>query len=501
MQGQGRIAPVLGIINRGLPSPSDGQSIVALVWEIRTPGFLSVAKEEPPAFPILSQLVQQAVGAHAAGVPHIDFPVGLQRFEKIKAGIGQAEGTGGKFTNAFVQPGIHQVRDCTQEDQSAACLPECTKQGEGSAAQRFATRHDDDIVGHVSDLKRCTALRALLRQQGFGDEIEINQPIKQPFCQGLESFIQLLPKLARLGFRPHMQPVALNRMDDADSYKGAAPCQGGIQPCEMILDIGIFPVPGRLIGNGGWIVPLGFAFHGDPGQMRHPYSDAKSGLPVALVLVAPEVEIPVGHAIKLTEVALTACLAGSGLGLLGGSVFPTVAEHVYAGQLEAPVGAHGFSQHVGLAAEGWFLHHMAGEHDIVGLAPCADLVCEGFCKPFGQMVVIVIPDRGDLSVRELPDHFGQAADQRVAIGFGKGFLQVVRPGEDHVAFITWKCQHLLFGKLRLVGEDGRNSPTEFRLKALGVRFMGHVQKTLYGLGVQGIQIGLIIEPGIVASDD
>ena len=87
-------------------------------------------------------------------------------------------------------------------------------------------------------------------------------------------------------------------MDHAYPNQSLAPNHGGVHTGEMIFHEAIILPPGGLIVDGGGVVPLGFALHGYPAQVRYPDGDAQGSLPVALMLVPPEVKVPAGDTVE-----------------------------------------------------------------------------------------------------------------------------------------------------------------------------------------------------------
>ena len=253
-------------------------------------------------------------------------------------------------------------------------------------------------------------------------------------------------------------------------------------------------MPGRLIADRGGIIALGGAAHGVPAQMRHAHSHAQRRLPVALQLVAAEVEIPVGHAVQLAGHARIAELMHRGGRLLGSGELAVVAQHVDAGQLEAAVGAHGLAQGGGLRFERRLLHHVAGQHDAVFAAPAAHGVRKGGGEALGDVIVIVIARDGDFALGQLPDQLGQLVQQILAIRGLIGLAQVVREGQRHVLLLIGEAQRLLAGELRLVGEYGGHGLAEALAQRFLIALVGRGDKLLDRLGVERIQIRLVVIP-------
>ena len=283
-------------------------------------------------------------------------------------------------------------------------------------------------------------------------------------------------------------------MHNAHMNIARAAGQGGVHARKVVLDVGIFLIPRRLIADRGGIIALGGAAHGVPAQMRHAHGHAQRRLPVTLQLMAAEVEIPVGHAVQLAGHARIAELMHRGGRLLGGGELAMVAQHIDAGQLEAAVGTHGLAQSGGLRFERRLLHHVAGQHDAVFAAPAAHGVREGGGKALGDVIVIVIARDGDPALRQLPDQLGQFVQQILAIRGLIGFAQVVREGQRHVLLFAREAQRLLAGELRLVGEDGGHGLAEALAQRFLIALVGRGDELLDRLGVERIQIRLVVIP-------
>ena len=157
-----------------------------------------------------------------------------------------------------------------------------------------------------------------------------------------------------------MEPIGFHRMNDADFHVGHAARHNGVDTGEVIFDMFIFRIPRGLIADGRGIVTLRFAAHGDPEQMRYAAGHAECCLPVPLELVAAEVEIPVGDAVKLACNAGTSVLMHRTLCLLGRVELAMVAEHIDARERKAAVAAHCVSDADGLRTERWLIEQMSG---------------------------------------------------------------------------------------------------------------------------------------------
>ena len=226
--------------------------------------------------------------------------------------------------------------------------------------------------------------------------------MNQPIGQILELLVQLLPDACGLCCGAEMQPVAFDGMNHTHPDHGFATGHGGGDTGEMVFyQTEILP-PGGLIADGCRIVTLGFALHGNEGQMGHTERCTQCGLPVALELIAAEIVIPAGDAVQLRHHAFPVILPDGGLALLGGGVFHVVAQNVDAGQLEGTVAAHGFAQSAGLAVQRGLQHHVTGQQQVVLAAPTAALVCKGFGEALADVVVIMVTGGRYLTVGQIP---------------------------------------------------------------------------------------------------
>ena len=79
--GVGADVPGQGVIEGGRPTAGEAQHHVFRHGDVGADGFIAMADKQPPAFPILPQLVQQAACAHAGGGADIHLPLGFQGLE------------------------------------------------------------------------------------------------------------------------------------------------------------------------------------------------------------------------------------------------------------------------------------------------------------------------------------------------------------------------------------------------------------------------------------
>ena len=109
------------------------------------------------------------------------------------------------------------------------------------------------------------------------------------------------------------------------------------------------------------------------------------------------------------------------------------------------------------------------------------------------MVEIAPAHRGD-SLRLLPDHLRQAVQQAFTPRRAVGFVQVVRPGQQHILQPGGTGEHRLPRHLGLVGKDCRADPAQVIAQHFPVPFMGDADKFLDGSGFHGVHIPVEMEP-------
>ena len=126
-------------------------------------------------------------------------------------------------------------------------------------------------------------------------------------------------------------------MDHRDSDIRLSSRKRCVQPSEVVLNIFVFFVPGRLISDRRRIIALSLTGHRGPGQMRDPDGHSECRLPVSLQLMSSEIKIIACDAVEFAHDSRRAELMCSACCLLRGREFPVVAEHVNARYIKAPV--------------------------------------------------------------------------------------------------------------------------------------------------------------------
>ena len=342
--------------------------------------------------------------------------------------------------------------------------------------------------------------RRLRGKQGLRDEIEIHQSVEQPGDGIFKSLRNLTSPAGGLILRPIDHPVGFDRVDHSDADLRRPPGQRGIDPGEVVADEPVALPPRGLPGDRGGIIALRLPRHRHPGKVGNPYRHTERGLPVPLPLVDGEVAVPVGDAVEFAQHAAATVLVRGALRLFGGGKFHPVTEHVDAGQLKGAVAAHRLAERRGLGFERRLRHHMAGQPQVVRLAPLADGVGEGGGEPFRHMVMVAVAGKRPGAAGQLPDQFRQSRQKLRAVGGPVALRQVVGVGQDHILPLTGELEDRLEGKLRFVGKNRRNRPPELLPGTFCIRLVGHLDKAADGGGVERVDVGFIVEPALFASN-
>ena len=459
-----------------------------------------MGNEEPHAGVIPAKLMDQRVGVSTRGATDLQMAIGLQRREQCAAAEGNAVACRIQHSATVGGHGVFIFRCLAHKDQLAARLPEGLQSLQRGGAQRLAFGHDDHVVGHFAHLERSACLGALLRQQGLRNKVEVNAAAQQPAAHVGEALVHSGAHKLGLLRRAPMEPIALHRMDHAHTHHGHATGHGRSNAGKMILNGAVFLIPGGLVGDGGGIVTLGVALHGHPGEVRHAHRNTKGGLPVTMELVTTEIEIPTRHAVKLAHHTRPTVLVHRRLRLLCGGVFQTTAEHINAGNMESPIGAHSLAQRRRLRLQGGLLHHVTGQRHAVFFAPIAALICKGGGKQLCHQVVVVVTGEGNLPLRQIPQQLRQLIEEIVAVFGNKRLRNAVCPGQLHPLTAVGKGQRLLATELGLVGKDGGHGFAELVTHLTEIRLVGHLNEFFHCIGVQGIEIRLPVVPGVVSGD-
>ena len=471
-----------------------------LTGHVLVVGLVCLGDEQPQTVGVTADLVDQIAGIAAVEAADLHGAVLVQRVQQSASVEADLDGLVKECLAARRGLGVLVLGGVTHEHQLTAGGSEGLQTLQGSGAQGLALGNHHHVVGHLAHGQRRSAHGALNGEGRLADEVEVDVAPQEPVGDVLEVAVQLVADELGLLVGTPMEPVALHGMHDRHLDQGLASGQSGVHAAEVVFNIGIFLVPGGLVGDGGGVVPLGGTLHGYPGQMLDTDGDAQSGLPVAVELVASEVEVPARDAVQLAHHAGTAVLVDSRLALLGGGELKAGAEHINTGDAEASVGAHTVADGGGLGVEGGLLHHVARQLDAVSLAPIAAVVGEGLGESLGDVIVVVVAGQGDLTVGKIPQKLGQVVYQRLPVGGLEGVLKVVGPGQMDVLLAVGKGQSPLTHELRLVGEDGGDGLTELVADGSEVSLVGHLDEAVDGLLVQGVHVGLVIVPRAVTRD-
>ena len=487
-----------GVPQLGLILALDVDVDALLTGHVLVVGLVCLGDEQPQTVGVPSDLMDEIARVGAAEAADLHGAILVQSVQQSTAVEADLDGLVKECLAAGRGLGILVLGGVTHEHQLTAGGPEGLQTVEGRGAQGLALGNHHHVVGHLAYGQRRAAHGTLDGEGGLADVVEVNVTAEEPVGDALEVAVQLVADELGLFVGTPMEPVALHGVHDRHLDQGLTAGQSGVHAAEVVFNIGIFLVPGGLVGDGGGVVPLGGTLHGHPGQVLNADGDAQSGLPVAVELVAAEVEVPARNAVQLAHHAGFAVLVDGGLALLGGGELETGAEHINTRDAEAAVGAHTVTDSGGLGVEGRLLHHVARQLDAVGLAPVAAVVGEGLGEPFGDVIVVVVAGQGDLTVRQIPQKLGQMIHQRLPIGGLEGVLQIVRPGQMDVLTAVGKGQSTLPHELRLVGEDGGNGLTELVAHSIKVPLVGHLDEAVDGLLVEGVHVGFVVVPRALA---
>ena len=127
----------------------------------------------------------------------------------------------------------------------SSCLNELFQEFKRSGAQGECRRYEDGRIVHLADDELTTFdVSILFRQQRFRQQIKVQQPEEQPFDQRGEIVLCIFSGSCGLIERPLKQPERFNRMDHRNMHKCFSPGECDIEPCKMICDPMIFPIPG-----------------------------------------------------------------------------------------------------------------------------------------------------------------------------------------------------------------------------------------------------------------
>ena len=297
-----------------------------------------------------------------------------------------------------------------------------------------------------------------------------------------------------IGLTPH-------RLDGIQEQDVAGRCALGEDEThagEVVLDLTVVLIPGRLVEDGGGVVALGLTLHGVPGQVLATEVDAEESLPVAHGLVSLEVELPAGTAVQLGEQPLLAQLTGGGGQLLDDPVAAVMlGQHVHAGVAHVLVEAHEGAVGDGLVHEAVLVEDVTRELDAVVVAPIVEGLGEALQEQgVGQVDVVELDGGHDLAVLTV-EQLGEDGTAGKAVAGLELLEDVVRPGggAGHNAVMLAAVVEAVTA-VRLVGEDTLDASAEAVAATLGVLLVGHLDELIGGLAAHGIDVGGAVVVGV-----
>ena len=132
---------------------------------------------------------------------------------------------------------------------------------------------------------------------------------------------------------------------------------------------------------------------------------------------------------------------------------------------------------------------------MMGFTPGGDRIGISGYEAFRQMVMIMIPMEGGLSIRKLPQKLRQHLQKVYPIGLFIGNRQIIRKGKGYIILTFPIRQYHTSLNLRFIRKNGRDGSAEFLSQHFIITFMGDFQKPQHGFPVHHIHIGLVIVPG------
>ena len=266
----------------------------------------------------------------------------------------------------------------------------------------------------------------------------------------------------------------------------------------MVLNVGVFLMPGGLIMYRCRVVALGVAVHRYPREMRHSDGNSESRLPISVKLVASEVKIPARNAVKLAEHSRASVLSHRRLTLLCGCELKEAAEHIYAGYSKRAIGSHDLACVARLIVERGFCHHVSRKRDAVPLAPLAASVGEGFNEAIANVIVVAVARKRRRAVGKIPDKLGEMGKDRLAVFCAIGLVKIVCPGESYLSFAIRVGKTAFARELRLVGKHRVDGLAELLAYRLFVGGVGNVDELLCCFRVERVKVRLSVVPRIAS---
>ena len=295
-----------------------------------------------------------------------------------------------------------------------------------------------------------------------------------------------------------LAPYRLDGIQQENVAGGRALGEDKTHAGEVVLDLTVVLIPGRLVEDGGGVVALGLTLHGVPGQVLATEVDAEQSLPVAHGLVSLEVKLPAGTAVQLGEQPLLAQLTGGGGQLLDDPVAAVMlGQHVHAGVAHVLVEAHEGAVGDGLVHEAVLVEDVTRELDAVIVAPIVEGLGEALQEEgVGQVDVVELDGSHDLAVLAV-EQLGEDGTAGKAVAGLKLLEDVIRPGggAGHDTVIFAAVVETV-AAVRLVGEDTLDASAEAVAATLGVLLVGHLDELIGGLAAHGVDVGGAVVVGV-----
>ena len=132
----------------------------------------------------------------------------------------------------------------------------------------------------------------------------------------------------------------------------------------------------------------------------------------------------------------------------------------------------------------------------MAFAPVADGIGERRSEPLRNVIVIPVAGGRPGAVGPFPDQFRQGVEEFGAVFTAVGFGQVIGIGELDIAPFGGKPQHGFMGEVRFVGKDRGDRFAELITDRLEISLVGQFDEPADRTRVEGIDVSLVIEPGI-----
>ena len=313
--------------------------------------------------------------------------------------------------------------------------------------------------------------------------------LQQSLYQALELYIEFIHRQ-----RPQGRveaPGTSNGMYHQDIHHALALGQRPAQSGEVVGHEVVVGPPGLLIVEVRGVVALARTAHGVEGEMGVEQVHSQEVEPVAHPLSPGEGEVLPRAAIGLAQGPPAPQLTSGGVQLLHRGWLSHVAP-----QLVNPrnvlvfVVGHSRADPLHLGAECILTHVVPGEGQAMLLAPPVHLLGKGLDETLGECVPEIVACLGrsgsvEEEVRQLAEEIIALLLPEVALqADGPGHEGLVRPGQDAV---------VVGG---LIGKDAGYSPAELLTHLLAVALVGGLDESPHRLGVQEVNVAVVIEPGL-----